>query len=517
MYSSNFNSFFYRNENTAIYNSLTGHFIIVRGVVTKEQFEDYVKRIDDSHAVIVDILHKKGLVYTERINEEAEIALYRQFYIVCNNKIFYHLENGLAVVSVPGMGSAVTLDKKATDMYINLHLNQHTVATAETEVRYLASHYPDLPLFQLVEDLCDANSLKFANRYIVEFTKTPHQTRDSSKKPHSLYLKLTDYCNLNCEMCGQANYKKCVDRERRKYRLKVSDTIRFVENNLDDIHYVYLWGGEPLLHPEWEKIASFFTSNKCYVSIATNGTLLAKNAKKIMDTHVDELVVSLDGPETVHNKIRGNQHAYSDLLSGIMMINAARTSNYSKPKIIVNCTITDENIYALPEVIEICNANYVDEVVFQLPMWMSQYTGEQYSTICKRFFDVDSDSWKGFVQKFDLDVEYLASFIKSCKSKYPGYVRLFNSCISNKEDLYRYFTTEESVAKYKQCTAITDAICVEANGDLVVCPDFPDVKFGNIASMTYSDCICQFERKRYIDLFREYGGFSICKRCCHYV
>lgn len=517
MYPSNFNSFFYRNDHTAIYNSLTGHFVIIRGVVEKEQFTCLKEIANYSQSQTVDILCKIGILLNERIDEEREIDLYRNFYIVCNNTVFYHLENGLAVVSVPGMGGTVTLDKNATDMYINLHSNHYTVANVETEVKYFVDHYPDLPLFQLVEEVCDASSLMFANNYIVDFRKTSFKTGVFSEKPHSLYLKLTDYCNLNCEMCGQANYNRYVDGGRKKHLLNVYDTIRFVENEISNIHYVYLWGGEPLLHPEWEKLAAYFVSNKCYVSIATNGTLLTKNVKKIMDTHVNELVVSLDGSEVVHNKIRGNQHAYSDVLGGIEMINAARKNNYLKPKIIVNCTITDDNIYVLPEVIEICYANNVDEVVFQLPMWMSRGTGEEYNTICQRFFKVDGDSWKGFVQKFDLDVEYLADFVKCCKLNFPGYVKLFNSCIRNKEDLYRYFTTEDSVAKYKQCTAIIDAICVEANGNLVTCPDFPDVKFGNIATMTYSDCLFQSERCRYITLFREFGGFSICKRCCHYI
>lgn len=516
MYSSNFNLFFFHYDHTAIYNSLTGRFLILRGVVTKEQFEHLVENMNNSQMQTIDILCEKGFVHNDKIGKESEIAQYHNFYIICNNTIFYHLEDGVAVVSVPGMGGTVILDKKATDIYINLHSNCHTVASAEEEVRYLVDYYPDVPLFQLVEDYSMEKKLKFANRYIVGFRKVPFNISDFSENVHSLYLKLTDYCNLNCAMCGQANYKKCIDVGQKGHRLNIFDTIRFVEADLDKIQYVYLWGGEPFLHPNWEEFASYFASNKCYVSIATNGTLLAKNAKKIIDAHVDELVVSLDGTKDVHNKIRGDHSAYSKLLTGIKSISAAKKSRYMKPKIIVNCTITEDNIYVLSDVANICRENSIDEVVFQLPMWMSYCTGNEYNMICQQFFGMESKSWKGFVQKFDLDIEHLAEFIDDCKLNYPEYVRLFNSCINSKDDLYRYFTTEDSVAKHKQCNVITNTICVEADGDLIICPDFPDVKFGNIASMTYSDCIHQSERIRYIEIFRELGGFTICKRCCHY-
>lgn len=276
-------------------------------------------------------------------------------------------------------------------------------------------------------------------------------------------------------------------------------------------------GGEPLLHPEWEKFAAFFSERKCYVSIATNGTLLEKNAEKILASHVDELIVSLDGTEDIHDKIRGSKNAYLKLLAGIKSINKARKTRQMKPKIIVNCTITEDNIYVLPDVVKICHLNDVDEVVFQLPMWMSERTGIQYSAMCYRFFGKSGNSWKGFVQRFNLNIEYLADFFMRCCEDYPGYVRLFNTCIKDKDDIYRYFNTEDSVAKHNCCSVIADTICVEANGDIVTCPDFPDVRCGNISSMKYSEYINQSNRIQYIELFREYGGFPICKRCCHYI
>lgn len=102
-----------------------------------------------------------------------------------------------------------------------------------------------------------------------------------------IYVEITNKCNLNCSFCN--------NNKRDKKFMSVTEFERVIEKIKSYTNYIYLHvKGEPLLHPEIDKILSICDDNNIKVNITTNGTLL-KQRKEILNNHncVRQLNISL--------------------------------------------------------------------------------------------------------------------------------------------------------------------------------------------------------------------------------
>ena len=140
-------------------------------------------------------------------------------------------------------------------------------------------------------------------------------------------LYVTTTCNMHCAMCdiGQAN-KKGMDHLRANQE-NTYFSLDLLTRLLDDPYvrrrrlFFDLKITEPLLHPDICEIVRLIKKAGHTVQIATNGYLLPDKAKELLKTGLDFIQVSIDGPEKVHDGIRGVNGAYRNAIDGIRMLN----------------------------------------------------------------------------------------------------------------------------------------------------------------------------------------------------
>ncbi|MEF8835269.1 MAG: GTP 3',8-cyclase MoaA [Candidatus Thermoplasmatota archaeon] len=134
----------------------------------------------------------------------------------------------------------------------------------------------------------------------------------------NLRVSLTQDCNLRCFYCHNEG-----EEERKQHtRLKLNEVKRLLETASEiGMYKVKFSGGEPLLHPEIEKIIDYSSNLMEDVSLTTNGVLLRDKAKKLKDVGLDRVNVSLDvtDPET-YEKITG-ESKLSEVKKGIESAN----------------------------------------------------------------------------------------------------------------------------------------------------------------------------------------------------
>jgi MoaA/NifB/PqqE/SkfB family radical SAM enzyme len=87
------------------------------------------------------------------------------------------------------------------------------------------------------------------------------------------------------------------------------------------VQQVVLTGGEPLLHSDFEAICDFLKSCEVRITLLTTGLLLQKHAETVA-RRIDEIIISLDGPETVHDGIRGVHRGFDLIGKGIAAVRA---------------------------------------------------------------------------------------------------------------------------------------------------------------------------------------------------
>jgi len=124
-------------------------------------------------------------------------------------------------------------------------------------------------------------------------------------------------CNCRCVMCD-------IWRTRRAKEITPAD----LEHHLDSfrqlgVRWVVLSGGEPQLNEKWSCLAQMLRSAGCRVTMLTAGLLLESQARTVAES-VDDVIVSLDGPPAVHNRIRRVENAFEKLAQGVSAIRRLR-------------------------------------------------------------------------------------------------------------------------------------------------------------------------------------------------
>ena len=145
----------------------------------------------------------------------------------------------------------------------------------------------------------------------------------SSINIQQISIKITNACNLRCKTCGQwgetgynlgkptSELKKIVPLER---YLKLADDVK------KDRPIYYIWGGEPFLYPSIMDFTARIKENKSILAVVTNATMLKSYAKEIVSQSWDALMFSLDGPEDIHDKIRGKKGTFQKVAEGIQEV-----------------------------------------------------------------------------------------------------------------------------------------------------------------------------------------------------
>jgi len=87
------------------------------------------------------------------------------------------------------------------------------------------------------------------------------------------------------------------------------------------VEWVVFTGGEALMNPELFEMASALRAAGIRVTLLTSGLLLGRYAREIA-THINDVIVSLDGPPAIHDRIRGIIDAFDRLAAGVRAIRA---------------------------------------------------------------------------------------------------------------------------------------------------------------------------------------------------
>lgn len=148
-------------------------------------------------------------------------------------------------------------------------------------------------------------------------------------------------CNCRCVMCD-------IWKIREAQEMQLADMERLVRSfGQLGVRWVVFTGGEPQLNARLFDFARMLRSEGVWVTLLTAGLLLADQAEEVAN-HIDDLIVSLDGPSTIHDRIRRVRHAFDRLRAGIQAVQRLR------PTITVRgrCTVQKGNHNALRATVE---------------------------------------------------------------------------------------------------------------------------------------------------------------------
>ena len=333
--------------------------------------------------------------------------------------------------------------------------------------------------------------------------------------PQSISFTLTNVCNLRCSMCGQWSSSGYMHdrKENLKNEMGLSDWKRVVDelavHNTDSI---LLRGGEPFLFPGIIELIKYINSKNILTSIDTNGTMLGKYAKDLVGMGNIHINISVDGPENVHNRVRGVKGCFRKIKEGLALLNKLEKGSERRAGKLIVFTISRYSIAGLGEMPNVARSMSVDTIAIIPYYYFPRRIGMQYEKEMKENFNCTAFSWKGFHHEssgVDFD-----EFRKQYR-KYLGNLKGIRSYpyMSFSEDDYRiWFGDPAAPVGLMRCLNVEKLIDIQPSGDANFCVDFPDYIFGNVRQSSIED----LWNSREAEIFRRYRRekpLSVCHRC----
>jgi MoaA/NifB/PqqE/SkfB family radical SAM enzyme len=169
-----------------------------------------------------------------------------------------------------------------------------------------------------------------------------------------LVLMVHGGCNCRCAMCDFGTV------DAREAELPLDELMRQLDAvRALGVRRVLLSGGEPLLHSGFAQLGDLLTELGVKVTLLSNGLLLGARAEEVVRT-CDEVIVSLDGTESLHDSIRGVPGTYRRLADGVQ----ALRSLAPELAISVRCVVQKSNFRQLAEIVEAARKLGLDRISF---------------------------------------------------------------------------------------------------------------------------------------------------------
>ncbi len=325
------------------------------------------------------------------------------------------------------------------------------------------------------------------------------------KRIQLISISVTHRCNLNCKMCWQTSFRNS---EKAQQDLSY-ENFNILLNKLELLapNNIYLWGGEPLIHPNIIEMIRKVKDYKFICHLITNGVMLEELADDLINAKLDRLSVSIDGVGDQHDLIRGRKGVFEKTEKGLLKLLSKKKF---RPITSVNTVITDKNYRDLYSIVKYFSSFGVNGIQLQFPVFFDEAVGEATGRYLQEKFQLCISSWKGFVNSYNtIDVDELDGIIQNIRKDFPK-VSFYPSDLTAKE-----WFSKESISRPIKCCVPWQRVNIEPNGDLNICTDYSDMVVGNLFEDTLQEV---WESNRYQKFRSEIESenyLPICKHCTY--
>lgn len=302
-------------------------------------------------------------------------------------------------------------------------------------------------------------------------------------------------CNCRCVMCDiwkANNAKKEISAETLEKHIGTFKKL--------GVREVVLSGGEALMHSNLWKLCALLNDYKIRVTLLSTGLLLKKNAKDIIE-NINNVIVSLDGSEQVHDRIRNIPRGFAKLSEGIRELKTLK-ANFP---ITGRCVLQRYNFFDFINIVKTAKKIGLDKISFLAADISTTAFNRSRQWTDERVADVSLTKEETF--EFEKIIEQ--SFIELLSEYQTGFIAESRNKISN---IAQYYKAVNKVGSYPgiACNAPWVSVVVESNGDVMPC--FFHKPYGNI----YEDGLLEIINSTQALGFRKNLNMAtddICKKC----
>ena len=333
--------------------------------------------------------------------------------------------------------------------------------------------------------------------------------------PQFLSFTVTNACNLRCKMCGQWSEEGYVSNRTidTSSKMKLEDWKRLVDEAANHkIRFILVRGGEPFLFPGIIELLEHIHSKGFFISIDTNGTVLKKYAADLVRIGNMHITFSVDGPEEVHDAVRGVKGGFNQIKENIAYLNELEKSNERKISKSICFTISKYNYKSLGRMPDIARSISIASMNIVPYYYVPISVGKMYEEELQTNLNCTPFSWHGFHHDdsgVDSEIfteqhkRYLANLGEVIDFPY----------LPLTEDEYRtWFSDPLTPVKSTKCENVENLIDIQPSGEANFCVDYPDYSIGNVKGSTIME-LWNGQRANRFRNYRREKPLAVCYRC----
>ena len=279
-------------------------------------------------------------------------------------------------------------------------------------------------------------------------------------------------CNCKCVMCDiwKANQNE--------QEITAEDLKPHLESfRRLGVRQILLSGGEPLMHSNLWAFCRLLKTDNVRITLLSTGLLLRESAQHICAT-CDEVVVSLDGSQEIHNAIRRIPQAYEKLEEGVHALRAINAGF----RVTGRCVVQRQNYFDLPNIIQSARSIPLDRISFLAADVSSNAFNRTERWPSERASEIalDEKEVADFERRVEMLIETHSSDIQS------GFIA---ESADKLRRLPTYYAAQLGLRAFppNRCNAPWVSAVVEADG--AVKPCFFHPAFGNIHEQKFDDIL----------------------------
>jgi radical SAM protein with 4Fe4S-binding SPASM domain len=335
--------------------------------------------------------------------------------------------------------------------------------------------------------------------------------------PEWIVLGVNNICNLHCKMCDVGiEYTASNFYQNLMGTSPLNMPIELIKKIFDQsseyfpkakVGYAFT---EPLIYPSLIESLNYAKEKKLYTSITTNALTLKQKAKDICKAGLNDIFISLDGPEEIHNQIRGHKSSFQKAVEGIEEL----LHNNPRPDISIFCVITEWNIGHLKKFVDyfknypirllgLMHTNFTPDFIVKNHNILY---GEKYPATISNIEQIE-------ISKMNLGILF-DEIIEIKKTKYPFDVT-FSPDIIEEEKLEVFYNHPEILIG-KICNDVYRNIMIKSDGSVIPAHgrcynlNIGNINNNSLKEIWNSNVVSDFRK----DLMHAGGLFPACTRCC---
>ena len=342
--------------------------------------------------------------------------------------------------------------------------------------------------------------------------------------PQEISLQLTYRCNLRCTHCYQWNEQGFFrdfspSRQRTELSLEVAaDVLRATAEQRSKL---FIWGGEPLMHTQFDEVAKLIERYPRTVNMCTNGLLFKRRLDDLLRIGENlNLLVSLDGLGDDHEALRGTG-TFARTYDNLAMMRQLQDSGEFRGELSLSCMVSHVTVGKMYEFMEWAEELGVNTVYFQFPWYISPEVAQAMDELYAQSFAwlnpqtrTSRPTWHSYT--YQLPPEQLPQLRESMRrlASRPWHVRVRYQPQLEADEVEDFILGTSRPAQHRtRCLAVSNRLEVHADGNVSSCKFFPEFVVGNLYQTPVGELWQSTAFREVRKILAANGMMPVCSKC----